>query len=131
LKALAAAPVSTSRLAADAKERALLCARIAEDNKARDIRVLDLRGITPLYDYFVIATGVGRRQIHAIVEEVDAAMRAEGDIRLHIEGYESGKWIVQDYGDVVVHVFDSASREYYGLDDLWADAPRLDWEHSY
>jgi len=130
LKALAAAPVSTSQIA-DAKERALLCARIADDNKARDIRVLDLRGITPLYDYFVIATGVGRRQIHAIVEEVDAAMHAEGDRRLHIEGYESGKWIVQDYGDVVVHVFDTASRDYYGLDDLWADAPRLDWEHSY
>ncbi len=130
MKALAAAPLSTSQFA-DAKERALLCARIADDNKAREIRVLDLRSITPLYDYFVIATGVGRRQIHAIVEEVDAAMRNEGDHRLHIEGYESGKWIVQDYGDVVVHVFDAASREYYGLDDLWADAPRLDWEHSH
>jgi ribosome-associated protein len=128
--ALAALPVSTPRLA-DAKERALHCARIAEDNKARDIRVLDLRGITPLYDYFVVATGTGRRQIHAIVEEVDDAMRSDGDTRRHIEGYASGKWIVQDYGDVVVHVFDSTSRDYYGLDDLWANAPRLDWEHSY
>jgi ribosome-associated protein len=112
-------------------ERALLCARVAEENKARDIRVLDMRAITPMYDFFVIATGTGRRQLHAIVEEVDAALRAEGEKRLSIEGYESSKWIVQDYGDVVVHVFDPASRDYYDLDQLWADAPRLDWEHSY
>lgn len=130
MKALAAVPVSTPHPAA-AMERALLCARVAEENKARDIRVLDMRAITPMYDYFVLATGTGRRQLHAIVEEVDAALRAEGDKRLSIEGYESSKWIVQDYGDIVVHVFDPASREYYDLDQLWADAPRLDWEHNY
>jgi ribosome-associated protein len=130
LKALAAVPVSTPRPAV-AMERALLCARVAEENKARDIRVLDMRAITPMYDFFVIVTGTGRRQLHAIVEEVDAALRAEGEKRLSIEGYESSKWIVQDYGDIIVHVFDPASRDYYDLDQLWADAPRLDWEHSY
>lgn len=129
LKALAAIPVSTPRFAV-AIDRAFLCARIADENKARDIRVLDMRGITPLYDYFVLATGSGRRQLHAIVEEVDAAMRAEGETRLCIEGYAAGKWIVQDYGDIVVHIFDPASRDYYNLDDLWADAPRLDWDRG-
>ena len=109
-------------------ERAVLCARVASDHKARDIVVLDMRGITPLYDFFVIATGSSRRQIHTLSEEIDAAMRAAGDRRLAIEGYEGSKWVVQDYGDVVVHVFDAPTREYYSLEDLWADAPRIDWE---
>lgn len=111
-----------------AVELACLCARVASDHKARDIQVLDMRGITPLYDYFVLATGGSRRQIHTLTEEIDAALRAEGEVRHGIEGYESSKWVVQDYGDVVVHVFDKDTRDYYGLEDLWADAPRLDWE---
>jgi ribosome-associated protein len=113
-----------------AEHRAFLCARIAEENKGRDILVLDMRGLTPLYDFFVLATGSSRRQIHTIVEEIDAAMRAEGDVRLGIEGYQSSKWVVQDYGDIVVHVFDPEMRGYYGLDELWADATRLDWQRG-
>ena len=111
-------------------ERAVLCARVAFDHKARAITILDMRGITPLYDYFVIATGNSRRQIHTLAEEVDAAMRSAGDRRLAIEGYESSKWVVQDYGDIVVHFFDAPTREYYNLEDLWADAPRIDWERE-
>ncbi len=111
-----------------AVNRAFLCARVAEDNKAADILVLDMRGVTPLYDFFVLATGASRRQIHTIVEEIDAAMRTDGDQRLGIEGYESSKWVVQDYGDIVVHVFDPSAREYYALEELWADAPKLDWK---
>jgi ribosome-associated protein len=103
---------------------------VAEDNKARDILVLDMRGVTPLYDFFIIATGTSRRQIHTLAEEIDAALRAQGDVRLGIEGYAAGKWVVQDYGDVVVHLFDPDTRAYYALEDLWADAPRLDWEHG-
>lgn len=115
---------------AAALERAFLCARVATDNKARDVLVLDMRGATPLYDFFVLATGGSRRQIHAIAEEIDAALRAEGDKRLSIEGYEASKWVVQDYGDVVVHIFDPESREYYALEELWADAPRVDWQRG-
>jgi ribosome-associated protein len=113
-----------------ALERACLSARIAADNKARDVVVLDMRGITPLYDFFVLATGTSRRQIHTIAEEVDASLRAVGDRRLTIEGYEASKWVVQDYGDVVVHVFDPDTRGYYALEELWADAPHVDWEQS-
>lgn len=113
-----------------AEQRAALCARVAEENKARDVVVLDMRGVTPLYDFFVLASGVSRRQIHSIAEEIDAAMRADGDTRLGIEGYESGKWVVQDYGDVVVHIFDPASRDYYDLEHLWADAPPIDWRRE-
>ena len=109
-------------------ERACLSARTAADNKARDVIVLDMRGITPLYDFFVLATGTSRRQIHTLAEEIDAALRAEGEVRLGIEGYEASKWVVQDYGDIVVHVFDPDTRRYYALEDLWADAPAIDWE---
>ena len=109
-------------------DRACLSARVAADNKARDVVVLDMRGITPLYDFFVLATGSSRKQIHTVAEEVDAAMRAEGERRLSIEGYEASRWVVQDYGDVVVHVLDPDSRLYYALEDLWADAGRIDWE---
>ncbi len=111
-----------------AQDRACLCARVAEENKGKDILVLDMRGVTPLYDFMVLVTGVSRRQIHTIAEETDDAMRAEGDVRMGIEGYEASKWVVQDYGDVVVHVFDPASREYYGLEHLWADAKQVDWQ---
>ena len=113
-----------------ALERACLSARVAADNKARDVLVLDMRGITPLYDFFVLATGSSRRQIHTIAEEIDAALRAAGDRRLAIEGYQASKWVVQDYGDVVVHVFDPATRDYYALEELWADAARVDWERN-
>jgi len=111
-----------------ALDRACLCARVAADNKARDVVVLDLRGITPLYDFFVLSTGNSRRQIHTITEEIDANLRQRGDLRLSVEGYEGSKWVVQDYGDVVVHVFAPDTREYYAMEDLWGDAPRVDWQ---
>ena len=122
----AAAPFLTS----SSLERACQSARVATENKARDVVVLDMRSISPLYDFFVLATGTSRRQIHTITEEVDAALHERGDQRLSVEGYEASKWVVQDYGDVVVHVFNPDTRQYYALEDLWADAPRVDWERD-
>jgi ribosome-associated protein len=119
----------TSHLPA-AEDRAILSARVAEDNKARDVVILDMRNITPLYDFLVLATGISRRQIHTLAEEIDAALRVEGEQRLSIEGYEASKWVVQDYGDVVVHVFDPDTRTYYALEELFADAPRVDWARA-
>ena len=113
-----------------ALDRACLAARVAEENKAKDAVVLDLRGVTPLYDFFVLCTGVSRRQIHTIAEEVDDAMRHVGDQRRTIEGYQASRWVVQDYGDVVVHVFDPDSRAYYALEELWADAKQVDWKRA-
>lgn len=111
-----------------ALERACLCARVAADNKGRDILVLDMRAVTPLYDFFVLVNGTSRRMIHTLAEEIDAALRAEGETRRGIEGYEASRWVVQDYGDIVVHVFDPEARSYYALEELWADASRVDWE---
>ena len=114
----------------DALQRACLAAKTAADNKGQDVTVLDLTGVTPLFDYFVIATGASRRQVHAIVEETDAALRGVGDERMSVTGYETSKWVVQDYGDVVVHTFDGDTRGYYNLEQLWADAEKVDWEQE-
>lgn len=111
-------------------ELALQCARIGDDNKARDIVILDLRGITPIFDFFVLMTGASRRQLHTLAEETDAFLQGEGEKRYSIQGYQASRWIVQDYGDIVVHVFDQDSREYYALEDLWADAPRVEWKRE-
>ena len=127
--ALAAKLAPTPQTAAG-EHLACLCARVAEENKARGVLVLDMRGITTLYDYFVLATGVSRRQTHTIADEVEDAMEREGEQRRGIEGYDAGKWIVLDYGDVLIHVFDPQCREYYGLEHLWADAPHVDWQHE-
>ena len=112
-------------------DRACLAAKVAADNKGKDILVLDLRGITPMFDYFVLSTGSSRRQVHTIVEETDAALRDVGDVRMSVEGYDTSKWIVQDYGDLLTHTFDPDTRDYYKLEELWADAKRIDWEREF
>ena len=127
-KSVSASP--SPRTLSSALHRACLAAKVAADNKGRDILVLDMRSCTPLFDYFVISTGTSRRQIHTVTEETDDALKAEGDTRLGIEGYEASKWIVQDYGDIVVHVFDPDTRDYYKLEELWADANKVDWERE-
>lgn len=125
----ATAPVSKPfRDLPDALTRASLAARVAVENKATDVVVLDLRGVTTEFDFFVIATGASRRQVHTIVEEIDAKLTKLGDHRLAISGYESSKWVVQDYGDVMVHIFDPDTRDYYRLEENWADAKVVDWE---
>ena len=113
---------------AQALENARICARIADDNRARDILVLDLRQATPLVDYFVIATASSRRQGHAIASEIDQEMKRRHEPKLGIEGSEEGRWILIDYGDFVVHVFSSEARSYYALEEIWGDAPRLEWQ---
>jgi ribosome-associated protein len=118
-------PASATRLE-QARQRVLACAAVAADNKGRDVVVLDLRQLTPLVDYFIIATGTSRRQIHTIADEIERIMSARGERRIGIEGYGASRWVLLDYGDVVVHVFDDATRRYYDLENLWGDAPRVD-----
>jgi ribosome-associated protein len=105
----------------------LAAARTAGDNRGQNIVVLDLREITPVFDYFVLATGTSRRQLHAMSEEIDHTLEDElNDKRMGIEGYRESRWIVLDYGTVVVHLFDEERREYYDLENLWAQAKRVD-----
>ena len=112
----------------DAKPRSLqlaeLAARIADDNRAKDIKILDLRGLTSVFDFFVIATGGSVRQLHAISDEIETAARETlNDRKLGSEGYSQGGWVLIDFGDVLVHLFDADAREYYALEDLWGQAP--------
>jgi ribosome-associated protein len=110
---------------------ALAAARTADDNRGQDIVVLDMRGMTTEFDYFVLVTGNSRRQLHAISEEIDRVLERElGDLRLGIEGYNESRWILLDYGSVVIHLFDADTRAYYALEDLWAQSQRvaLPWQ---
>lgn len=109
-----------------ALELALAAARVADETRGSEIRVLDLRQLTPVVDYFVIATGSSRRQMHAMADEIEKAVRQElHDLKRGGEGYEEGRWIVLDYGDVMVHLFDPEARGYWDLEGLWSDALRV------
>jgi ribosome-associated protein len=112
---------------------AMAAARTAADNRGQDVAVLDMRSLTPEFDYFVIATGNSRRQLHAIGDEIDHTLEDElGDERMGTEGYHESRWILLDYGSVVIHLFDEETREYYALEDLWGQATRvsLPWQES-
>ena len=112
-----------------ARQLAVAAAQVALDNRANNVMVLDVSRQTALFDYFVLATGTSRRQLHAIADEIDDRLQKDlGDRRLGIEGFEESRWIVLDYGSVVVHLFDEEMREYYDLESLWADAKNLDHE---
>jgi ribosome-associated protein len=112
---------------AKALERCKLAARIADDNRAKDILLLDLRAATPLVDFFVIASANSRRQANAIASEIDQEMKKIGEKKLGMEGTEEGRWILVDYGDFVIHVFAEDARTYYDLEQIWGDAPRVEW----
>jgi ribosome-associated protein len=110
-------------------ERALAAARVADLNRGRDIVILDLRELTPVFDYFVLVTGGSRRQLHAISEEIEQVLKKDfKDRRLGLEGFADSRWILLDFGDVVVHMFDQETRGYYDLEHLWAGAKRIPFE---
>ena len=110
---------------------AICAARTCDDLRGSDTLVLDLTAITPICDYFVITTATNRRQLHAIADEVHRALKAAGSRRMGREGYDTSTWVVQDYGDVVLHVFTPETRALYDLENLWGDAPHVEWEdHS-
>lgn len=107
-------------------QAALAAARLAAENEGRDILLLDMRRQTALFDYFLIVTGKSGRQLRAIADEVDDLLRKQfGDRRLSVDGYSDSRWIVLDFGDLVVHLFDGEMRKFYRLEDLWADAERV------
>lgn len=109
-------------------ELALAAATTAAENRGTDIVVLDMSGHTAIFDYFIIATGTSRRQLHAMSEEIDHKLEDElNDKRMSIDGYASDSgWIVLDYGTVVIHLFDEETRGFYSLEALWADAKKVD-----
>ena len=108
------------------KEMALLLAQAMDSKKGKDIRVLETDGVTTLADYFVLCSGSSAPQLKALADAGEKAMKDHGILPHHVEGHRGGTWILQDYGDVVVHVFDKEARAFYDLDRLWANAKTVD-----
>jgi len=108
-------------------ELALAAAREAEENRGQNLLVLDMRGQTSAFDYFVIATGTSNRQLRAMSDAIDDVLQKQfGHRRLGLEGYQDSHWILLDYGSVIIHLFDDKNRDYYRLEELWAGAVKVE-----
>ena len=108
-----------------AKDFAIFVAETAAERHCTEIIVLDLKGISPATDYFVIATGTSNRQMRSVADDICVEAKKHGSGLFGKAGYEQGRWILLDFVDVVIHIFDSEYRSYYDLELLWGDAEKL------
>lgn len=104
---------------------ALACAEAAADKKAEDIIILDLRGISSFTDFFIVCSASSDPQLKAIASSIRETMREKGSRALNEEGFPASQWVAIDFGEVIVHLFHSEKREFYNLESLWKDAPRI------
>jgi ribosome-associated protein len=111
-------------------EVATLAAQTALDKKAEDLVILDVRGIASFADFFVIMSGRSTRHVQGLAEAVDAELRQKKITSSNTEGLNEGHWVLLDYSDVLVHIFYSETRQFYDLEGLWHDAPRIAIEES-
>jgi len=107
-------------------ERVLMAIQAANDKKALDVVLLDLREIATFTDQFLITSGANQRQVQAIADEVIDRLKKAGSAAARVEGYRTAEWILVDYGDFVVHVFDDKSRKFYDLERLWREGKRIE-----
>lgn len=116
----------------EGKQRSAELARLAigalEDKKAEDVRVIDIGGVSVLADYFIIASGNNRAQVQAMADEVEQRMGRAGAAPRQIEGYQAGNWVLMDFGDVIIHIFDAQNRLFYDLERIWKDGTQIDPE---
>ncbi|SFX53988.1 ribosome-associated protein [Thermoactinomyces sp. DSM 45891] len=105
---------------------AQLAATVAEDKKAHSVTILDIRGLSVFADYFVVCHGNSQTQVQAIVTGIKEKMNEEGIQIRGVEGFQDARWVLVDLGDVVVHVFHRDERDFYDLERLWGDAPKID-----
>lgn len=110
------------------KKKAILAARCLDEKKASDIVVLEVTALSSIADYFVIATAESKRQIKTCAEYIDEALSLKGIQSLRREGMTNLEWVLIDYGDIMVHIFDKESRLHYGLERLWGDAPNIEFK---
>ena len=108
------------------KEMARLAYQAMEDKKARDIRIIDISEISVLADYFLIASGSNKNQVQAMVDNVQEELHKAGFVPKQVEGYNSANWILLDYGDIIIHVFDEENRLFYDLERIWRDGKSVD-----
>lgn len=127
---MAKRPKKSDKPSDSAKKLAIETARIALDNNCEDIVVLDLRGVSPVTDFFVIATGTSGRQMRSAAEEITKYGKSIEQRPWHVAGLDSPDWIVLDFVDVVVHLFDESHRRYYDLELMWGDAPKVRWKKA-
>jgi ribosome-associated protein len=118
---------SAANRARQTKAFAVAAAKVTAERHCSDIVVLDLRGISPATDYFVIATGTSDRQMRTVADEIYLTAKVKNFSLFGRAGYEQARWILLDFIDVVVHIFDSEYRDYYDLELLWGDAKRIDY----
>lgn len=110
----------------DSKKLALRCGKLADDKKAEEIVILDMRTVTAVTDYFVVCTGTSEPHLRAILEEITDKLRTEEQLRPRaVDGALATAWVVVDYGDVIVHIMRAEQRQRYNLEGLWSDAPRV------
>ena len=109
-------------------ELAIELARSCAGDKCTDVMILDLRGLSTVTDYFVIATGTSQRQIRAVVDHMRDVAKERSITRANVDGYEYSHWVLIDLLDIVAHVFSSEYRRVYDLELLWGDAPRVAWQ---
>jgi len=110
------------------RDFALAAARLAANTRCRDVAVLDLHGVWPVAEFFVVATGTSPRQMRSVCDEIEELAAQTGGKAYSRSGYEGETWIVVDFVDVVIHLFSQEARLYYDLDNLWGDAPKVAWE---
>jgi iojap-like ribosome-associated protein len=109
-----------------------LALRCASDKKASNMVVLDLRDIASFAEFFIIASGANQRQVQAICDEIGEQLKKQLNARaIRVEGYSTGEWVLLDYGDFIVHVFDKDAREFYDLERLWRDAKRVELPNDF
>ena len=106
-------------------DKALICVDIIRERKATDLVLFEVGTLTSIADYFLIASGKSSRQVQAIAQHLQSRMKEEGFTRFGVEGERDGHWILVDYGDVVIHLFYQPVREFYDLEGLWVEAPRV------
>ena len=110
------------------REMAKTACRALSEKKAEDLRVIEISEISPLADYFIIATGSNTNQIQAMVDAVDEALTKEEHQVKQIEGNRNSSWVLMDYGDIIVHVFSQEDRLFYNLEKIWTDGKRIEVE---
>ncbi len=124
------ASFNTPRDYADAKAFAIDAARLCADSKCSEVTVFDVQGLSPLTSFIVIATGTSDRQIRSVADDVAELGGPMGFKRFGSERDENATWVVADFVDVVVHLFEPAMRAHYDLEMLWGDAPRVSWRRG-
>ena len=110
------------------RQLALLAAEVCDEKKAKEIVVLDVRKITTISDYFIVCSTTNERQARAIADEMRVRMKGLGKREMGVEGIEDARWVLQDFGDIVLHIFHESQREFYDIEGLWADAPQVKWK---